>query len=104
MSIASTLGSIVGVILKIIVVIFMIPLIAFGICVVAGLGVSLALLIKGFAVFGLVFIALGSALCLFALIWAVFKAIFGRGDMPEAAKASAFNATQKNSADDSEGV
>lgn len=99
-SIAHTLGSIVGIILKIIVIIFMIPVIAFGLCLVAGLGVSLALLIKGFAVFGIMLIALGASLCLMAFVWAVFKAIFGKKNTPAPSAASASASSHTDNASD----
>ncbi|MBR2742299.1 MAG: DUF1700 domain-containing protein [Clostridia bacterium] len=82
-SAAHVFGTILGVILKIIVVIIMIPVILIGIISVVGLGASIALVIQGFGVVGIMLIALGVTLCLLAIIWAVFKALFGKKRPPE---------------------
>ena len=81
-SAAHVIGSVLGVILKVFIVIIMIPVILAGVAAVMGLGVSIALVAQGFGIIGIMLIALGIVLCLLALIWAVFKALFGKRETP----------------------
>ncbi|MBQ3378901.1 MAG: DUF1700 domain-containing protein [Clostridia bacterium] len=84
-SAAHVFGSVLGVILKIVVVIIMIPVIIIAVAAVAGLGASIALVVQGFGIIGIMLIALGCTLCLLSLIWAVFKALFGKKQPKEKA-------------------
>jgi len=75
-SAAHTVGKIIGIIIKTVITLLMVPVILFTLLIVILFGVIIACLISGLSIYGLALIGLGCILCLGAFIWAVFKALF----------------------------
>lgn len=69
--------------LKILVVFLMIPVLAYALFNVVGLGAAFALNIYGVPFFGITLMALGSLLCVGVFIWFVFRLVFAGSRQPK---------------------